>query len=365
MRIPQLIVAALAATALTLPNAAIAHAEPINKGNSGQGYRATAVIAHRGASGYRPEHTLGAYELAVQQCADFIEPDLVMTKDGVLVDRHENEISGTTDVADRAEFADRKTTKSLDGQNVTGWFTEDFTLAELKTLRAKERLPQLRPGSAAFDGTWDVPTFEEVLRFAAGSTTCSGKRVGVAPEIKHPSYFDSIGLSMEEEVVRLLNEYGYGDKKDPSVIQSFEVNNLKDLSTMTDVKLAQLINCSGAPADTKIPYTEMVTREGLKQIGEYADQVGFCKDVMIPRKADGTLGEPTSVIKDAHRAHLTVVGWTFRAENAFLPADFRSSADPAEHGDMVGEIQVFLEAGMDQFFTDHPDLGVQAVATRR
>lgn len=369
----------IALTALTaalvapLALASIASADPSdpppNQGNNGKGYRATEVIAHRGASGYRPEHTIGAYELAIEQCADYIEPDLVMTKDGVLVDRHENEISGTTDVANHEEFADRYTTKVVDGTSLSGWFTEDFTLAELKTLRAVERLPDVRPDNTAYDGLWDVPTFEEVLALAAETTTCDGDPLGVAPELKHGTYFDDLDLSMEEATVELLHDYGFDTHRSPAVIQSFEVGNLVELDELTDVKLAQLVNCSGAPYDqvaagTGLTYADMVTRQGLKDIGRYADQVGLCKDVMIPRNADGTLGEPTSVIKDAHRAHLTVVGWTFRAENAFLPAEFRSSDDPTEHGDLVGEIHVFLAAGMDQLFTDHPDLGVLAVRTR-
>lgn len=355
-------VAAAASISLSVP---VASAHPTNKGNSGQGYRQTVVIAHRGASGYRPEHTIAAYELAIKQCADYIEPDLVMTKDKVLVDRHENDITGTTDVSTRPEFAARRATKTIDGTKITGWFTEDFTLAELKSLRAKERLPQLRPGSATYDGRFQVPTFEEDLTLAKKSRSCKGKPMGIIPEIKHGSYFDSIGLSMEEEVVRLLHKYGYRDKRDPAVIQSFEVGNLVELNRRTNVKLAQLIDCSGGPADKPgTLYTSMTTRQGLKKIARYADQVGLCKNVMIPANADGTLGKPTSVIKDAHRAHLTVVGWTFRAENSFLPTEFRSSSDPAAHGNLVGEIQAFLNAGMDQLFTDHPDLGVLAVRTR-
>ncbi|WP_109470910.1 glycerophosphodiester phosphodiesterase [Ornithinimicrobium cavernae] len=372
MRIALTAIATLSLAA-PLALAAVAQADPADppphQGNNGKGYRATEVIAHRGASGYRPEHTIGAYELAIEQCAGYIEPDLVMTLDGVLVDRHENEISGTTDVAEHPEFADRYTTKVIDGQPLSGWFTEDFTLAELKTLRAVERLPEVRPGNTAYDGLWDVPTFEEVLQLASTSTTCDGDPVGVAPELKHGTYFDGIDLSMEEQVVELLHEYGYDTHRSPAVIQSFEVGNLQELDTMTDVRLAQLVNCSGAPYDqvaagTGLTYADMVTRQGLKDVGQYADQASFCKDVMIPRNPDGTLGEPTSVIKDAHRAHLTVVGWTFRAENAFLPTEFRSSDDPAELGDMVGEARVFLDAGMDQLFTDHPDLGVEAVQNR-
>ncbi|MGY4719662.1 esterase-like activity of phytase family protein [Naumannella huperziae] len=320
------------------------------------------VIAHRGASGYRPEHTLAAYELAIQQCADAIEPDLVSTADGVLVDRHENEISGTTDVADRPEFADRKATKTIDGAEVTGWFTEDFTLAELRTLRAKERLPELRPGSAEFDGLYEVPTFDEVIEFAQNSRTCTGKPVEIVPEIKHGSYFDSIGLSQEEKVVEDLTEHGLADAADLVTIQSFEVGNLVELNGLVDVELAQLINCSGAPADQpERPYTELVTPEGLAEIAGYADQIGLCKDVMIPRDEAGRLLSPSPVIADAEAAGLETVGWTFRAENQFLPAQFRSSDNPAEAGDLAGEICAFVGAGLDVVFSDQPDLAVAAV----
>ncbi|GAA4288794.1 esterase-like activity of phytase family protein [Georgenia daeguensis] len=343
--------------------------EPTNRGGA-SGAQAGSndpaeVIGHRGASGYRPEHTLAAYELAMNQCVDYIEPDLVSTKDGVLVARHENEIGGTTDVADHPEFADRRTTKTIDGAQLTGWFTEDFTLAELRTLRAKERIPATRPANTAYDGLYVVPTFEEVVDLARHSRTCDGEPMGIAPEIKHPTYFDSVGLSMEESVAEILEANGYGDKQDPVVIQSFETGNLKDLDGLTDVALAQLVNCSGAPYDLVAAgdsrtYKDLTTAEGLEGIAEYADILGACKDVMIPRNADGTLGEPTPVIEDAHRAGLEVHGWTFRAENTFLPTEFRSSADPAEHGDLAGEITVFLEAGMDGIFSDHPDIAVAA-----
>lgn len=327
------------------------------------------VIAHRGASGYRPEHTIGAYQLAIKQCTDYIEPDLVVTKDGVLVDRHEPEIGSTTDVASHPEYADRRTTKLLDGNPVTGWFAEDFTLAELRTLRAVERLPQLRPDNTAYDGKWRVPTFAEVLKLATSSRTCSGKRVGIIPEIKHSTYFRQQGFDMERKVVSLLRKYKLTSHSDPVVVQSFEVSNLQRLSRMTKVKLVQLVDCQGGPYDLvsqgrDVTYADMSTAAGLRAISRYADQAGFCKDVMIPRNPDGTLAAPTPVIRDAHRAGLTVVGWTFRRENNFLPAEFRSSTDPAEPGDLVGEIRTFLRAGMDQFFTDNPDLGVKAVRGR-
>ncbi|GEK22613.1 esterase-like activity of phytase family protein [Cellulomonas xylanilytica] len=324
------------------------------------------VVGHRGASGYRPEHTLAAYETAILQCADYIEPDLVPTKDGVLVARHENEIGGTTNVADRAEFADRRATKVIDGRTVTGWFTEDFTLAELKTLRAKERLPAVRPANTAFDGLYEVPTLDEVLDLARHSVTCDGKPVGVYPETKHPTYFDSIGLSLEEPLLAQLAANGLDDRRSPVIIQSFETSNLRELDRHTKVDLAQLVDCSGAPYDLVAAgdprtYKDLVTRQGLREISRYADGVGLCKDVMIPRDADGTLGTPSSVIRDAHRAGLEVHGWTFRRENQFLPAEFRSSADPNAVGDLAGEIRVFVDAGMDGLFSDNPDIAAATV----
>ncbi|SDR99682.1 esterase-like activity of phytase family protein [Jiangella sp. DSM 45060] len=324
------------------------------------------VVGHRGASGYRPEHTLAAYETAILQCADYIEPDLVSTKDGVLVARHENEIGGTTDVAAHPEFAGRRTTKVIDGVGVTGWFTEDFTLAELRTLRAKERIPATRPANTAFDGLYQVPTLDEVLDLARTSRTCDGQPVGVYPETKHPTYFDSIGLSLEEPLVAQLRANGLDHRNAAVILQSFETGNLKELDGMTDVPLAQLISSSGAPYDLVAAgdprtYADLATADGLRAIARYADGVGLEKNVMIPRTASGTLGQPTPVIGDAHRAGLEVHGWTFRRENQFLPAEFRSSADPNAVGDVEGEIRVFLEAGMDGFFTDNPDLGSAAV----
>ncbi|TDC49831.1 glycerophosphodiester phosphodiesterase [Jiangella ureilytica] len=324
------------------------------------------VVGHRGASGYRPEHTLAAYETAILQCADFIEPDLVSTKDGVLVARHENEIGGTTDVSTRPEFTGRRTTKVIDGVSITGWFTEDFTLAELRTLRAKERIPAVRPQNTAFDGLYLIPTLDEVLDLARNSRTCDGQPVGVYPETKHPTYFDSIGLSLEEPLVRTLKANGMNDENAPVILQSFETGNLKELDRMTGVRIAQLISSSGAPYDLVAAgdprtYADLATANGLRAIARYADGVGLEKNVMIPRTAAGTLGQPTPVIRDAHRAGLEVHGWTFRRENQFLPAEFRSSADPSGIGDVEGEIRVFLEAGMDGFFTDNPDHGDAAV----
>lgn len=325
------------------------------------------VVGHRGASGYRPEHTLAAYETAINQCADYIEPDVVSTKDGVLVARHENEISGTTDVADHAEFADRRTIRTIDGAAVTGWFTEDFTFAELRTLRATERLPQVRPQNTAFDGLYQVPTLDEVLDLARNSRTCDGAPVGVYPETKHPTYFDSVGLSLEEPLVAELRRNGFDHRKAPVIVQSFEVGNLQELDELTDVRLAQLVSSSGAPYDLVADgdprtYADLVTRQGLRVVATYADGIGAEKNVLIPRKADGTLAAPSPVIRDAHRAGLEVHAWTFRRENQFLAAEFRSSDDPNGIGDMVGEARVFLDAGLDGFFTDNPDLGAVAVS---
>ena len=323
------------------------------------------VIGHRGASGYLPEHTLAAYALAIEQCADFIEPDLVSTADGVLVARHENEISGTTDVEQHPEFADRHTTKTIDGVAVSGWFTEDFTLAELKTLRAEERIPEVRPQNATYDGEFQIPTLQEVIDLARSSRTCDGNVVGIYPETKHPSYFDSIGLSMEEELVRVLHANRYRGPRAAVFIQSFEVSNLQQLAGMTQLPLVQLINCSGRPADFAAAgddrtYADLVTPEGLAFVATYADGIGACKDVLIPRNPDGTLAQPSPVIDDAHDAGLLVHGWTFRRENRFLPVEYRVGTDPNAPGDMVGEVRTFLAAGMDGFFTDNPDLGAEA-----
>jgi glycerophosphoryl diester phosphodiesterase len=319
------------------------------------------VIAHRGASGERPEHTLAAYELAIDQGADFIEPDIVATKDGVLVARHENEISGTTDVASRPEFAGRKTTKTIDGGRVTGWFTEDFTLAELKTLRTRERLPQLR--STAHDGRDQVPTLEEVIALVRAKERGSKRRIGLYPETKHPSYFASIGLPLEARLVGVLHKAGYRRASDPVFIQSFEIDNLRRLNGMTSLRLVQLIgSLDGGPADRSgIGYASMVTPDGLRAVAKYADGIGPEKSAVIPRGADGRLAAPTTLVADAHKAGLVVHPYTFRAENYFLPAEFRRGADPRTAGDLAGEVCAFLTAGIDGLFSDHV---VPAVAAR-
>ncbi|WP_373472472.1 glycerophosphodiester phosphodiesterase [Sphingorhabdus lacus] len=312
------------------------------------------VIAHRGASGERPEHTLGSYTLAIEQGADFIEPDLVLTKDGILVARHENEISETTDVAARPEFAGRKTSKTIDGQTMTGWFTEDFTLAELKTLRAKERLPQLRKANMAFDGQFEIPTFEEILDLAKAQSAKTGRTIGIYPETKHPSYFASIGLPHEAPLLALLERYGHVDKAAPVFIQSFEVENLKALRTKTKVRLIQLMDENGSPPDRPdLNYPAMATADGLKAVAAYADGVGPNKALVIPRTLLGNLGEPTTLVRDAHEAGLAVHPWTFRRENYFLPLSAKSGVDPRAVGDVVSEIRAYLATGIDGFFSDN------------
>jgi glycerophosphoryl diester phosphodiesterase len=323
------------------------------------------VIAHRGASGYRPEHTLAGYRLAIRMGADYIEPDLVSTKDGVLVARHENEISGTTDVADHPEFADRRTTKTIDGNQVTGWFTEDFTLAELRTLRAKERLPLVRPGNTRYDGRFQVPTFDQVLDVVREEGRRRGTTVGVYPETKHPSYFDSIGLSLEEPLVRALRRHHLDRPNAPVFIQSFETGNLRELSDKVRVPLVQLVDSTGSPYDLSSSgddrtYADLVTPEGLADVATYADAVGANKDLVLPRDASGSTGEPSDLVHDAHAQGLLVHVWTMRDENQFMATNFRRGADPNAKGDARAEIEAFLDAGVDGLFGDYTDTAVDA-----
>ena len=320
------------------------------------------VIGHRGASGYRPEHTLAAYELAIEQGADYIEPDLVSTKDGVLVARHENEIGGTTDVADHPEFADRRTTKTIDGRPTTGWFTEDFTYKELRTLRAKERLPQVRPDNTAYDGQERIPTLDDVIKLARR------EGVGIYPETKHPTYFDSIDLSLEEPLVAALEKRHWDDADDPVIIQSFETANLRDLDTMIDVPLAQLVDASGKPYDFTAAgdprtYTDLLTPAGLTWIATYADGVGANKDRVLPRTGGATT-VPSPVVADAHAVGLVVHVWTLRRENQFMATNFRIGTDPNAPGDLAAEARAFLDAGVDGIFSDNPDLVVAVVRSR-
>ena len=334
-----------------LPACATPESHAMEKPLNGQAI----IIAHRGASGERPEHTIASYTRAIEQGADYIEPDLVLTKDGVLVARHENEISETTNVADKAEFADRKTSKTIDGHKMTGWFTEDFTLAELKTLRAKERLPQLRKDNMAFDGQFEIPTFEEIL------TLAKTHNVGVYPETKHPSYFASIGLPHEAPLLAMLTRFGHVTKDAPIFIQSCEVENLKALRPKTKLRLIQLMDDTGSPADrSDLTYPEMVTAEGLRIVATYADGVGPNKAMVIPRTLIGNLGTPTTLVADAHKVGLAVHPWTFRRENYFLPLAQKSGVDPRGIGDVQAEMKAFLATGIDGIFSDNVAEAVSA-----
>jgi glycerophosphoryl diester phosphodiesterase len=340
------------------------------------------VIAHRGASALRPEHTLAAYQQAIDDGADVIEPDLVITKDGVLVARHENAIAilnadgsvkeATTDVVDRPEFAARKATKTIDGKPVTGWFTEDLTLAELKTLRARERIPAQRPANAAYNGQFEVPTLQEVIDLAKAASAHPGRKgrtVGIYPETKHPTYFQSIGLPLEAPLLAVLEKNGWNHKDAPVFVQSFEVGNLQAIRKLSSVRLVQLVAPSGRPYDfvaqgsaNTRSYADLITSEGLKQVATYANAIGPFKTLVAPVK-DGVPAEPTPLVAQAHAAGLAVHIWTLRPENAFLSAGLKKApaTDGTVRGDSAAEITAYLRAGIDGFFTDDPAVGRAAV----
>ena len=329
------------------------------------------VIAHRGASGYLPEHTLAAYAIAMLQGSDFVEPDLVMTKDGHLIARHDNVLNLTTDVADRPEFADRQTTKVVDGVEVIGWFSEDFTLDEIKRLRAIERIPDRRPANARFDRQFAIPTLEEIIDLVEAFEKIVGRGVGIYPETKHPTYFEQLDLAMGRPMVATLRRHGYeAERRDRVFIQSFETANLRALREMTTIPLVQLLWLEGQPYDVvssggRLSYDDMATSEGLTTIATYADGVGPEKNhFIIPPGADGNIhiGHATRFVEEAHRAGLLVHAFTFRAENAFLPNGLRrtNTDDPNARGDLISEIKAFLTTGIDGFFVDQPDLGVKA-----
>ena len=311
------------------------------------------IIGHRGASGYRPEHTLASYELAIQMGADYIEPDVVSTKDGILIARHENDITQTTNVSEKPEFASRKTTKKIDSKDVTGWFTEDFTLEEIKTLRAKERLPFR---NHSYDGSFEIPTLQEVIDLAKLKSNETGRIIGIYPETKHPTYFKSINLALEEPLVYLLHKNGYTKTNAPVFIQSFEVENIKQLNKMTDLQLVQLLDeAEMQPYDFVVKgdsrtYADLTAPKELAKIAEYADGLGPYKRLILPVGEDKRLKSATSLIKDAHAVGLKVHTWTFRKEEQYLAPDYNKNAQ--------AEYEQFFKLGIDGVFSDFPDIAV-------
>ncbi|KVQ02081.1 glycerophosphodiester phosphodiesterase [Burkholderia ubonensis] len=334
------------------------------------------VIGHRGASALRPEHTLASYRKAIEDGADVIEPDLVATRDGVLVARHENEISGTTNVSALPQFASRKTTKTIDGVPLTGWFTEDFTLAELKTLRARERIAQFRPANTAYNDQYEIPTFDEIVALAKQMSAQVGRTIHLYPETKHPTYFQSIGLPLEDRLVDALQKDPYTARTATIYIQSFEVANLKAIrnrigSSQPNWKLVQLMDDAAqrpydfVKANDKRTYGDLSTRDGMREVATYANGVGPYKASIIAVGADGTLQQPTPYVRYAHEAGLVVHPYTFRPENNFLPASLKDggAASARNTAGSVREIQAYLRAGIDGFFTDDPAVGRTAVDT--
>ncbi|AZB92189.1 MULTISPECIES: glycerophosphodiester phosphodiesterase [Acinetobacter] len=334
------------------------------------------VVGHRGASALRPEHTLASYQKAIDDGADFIEPDLVSTKDGVLVTRHENEIGGTTNVSTLSQFADRKTTKNIDGKDLTGWFTEDFTLSELQQLKARERIPEFRPANTTYNDLYPVPTLEQVIELAEANYKKTGKIIGLYIETKHPTYFKNRNLAMEDTLLKTLAKYKYTRDIAPVYLQSFEVQNLIDLKNELDlhktIKHAQIIQLYDAktaqPADfvesgeTKT-YADLATAQGLKDVAKYANGVGPSKGYILNFNDNGSV-QTTSFISDAHAAGLKVHPYTFRPENNFLPTPLKCSQDkPAERcpSGALKEFEAYFKAGVDGVFTDDPALGREAV----
>src|SRR4051794_4576107 len=321
------------------------------------------IYGHRGAAGYRPEHTLASYRLGARMGADYIEPDLVSTKDHVLVARHEPAIGATTDVANHPEFASRRTTKVIDGVTFANdWFTEDFTLAELKTLRAKERLPDVRQRNTIYNGRYTIPTFQEVIDVRDQLSRELHRQVGLVPELKHSTYFRSIGLPLEEPFVQTLRRNHIDHRGGKVTVQSFEVGNLKALNRqLPGVPLVQLFDAKpNRPGDVlaaggTLTYGDMATPPGLRDVARYADVASPSKDYIIPRDASGRSLAPTTFIRDAHAAGLEVVAYTFRNENTFLPLELRLGANPADYGNAIAEYQQFFALGIDGVFSDNPD----------
>ncbi|MGW5875376.1 glycerophosphodiester phosphodiesterase family protein [Nocardiopsis terrae] len=304
------------------------------------------IISHRGASGHRPEHTLASYELGARHGGDFIEMDLVATRDGHLICRHEQEIGGTTDVADRPEFADRRTTRTVDGREAEGFFAQDFTLEEIRSLRARERMAEVRPDNAVMDGTYQIPTLQEVIDLALALTEELGRPIGIYPETKHPAYHVEQGLELEPKLIAALREAELvgEEPRVPVFLQSFEAESLRKLAE-TGLPLVYLMGTE----DHWLHYT---TPDGLAEVAAFAHAIGPHKSLVVPTGADGSLGEPTDLVENAHEAGLLVHPYTFRSENHFLPAELRSDGDPHDYGGFAAEYEAFFEAGVDGVFSD-------------
>jgi glycerophosphoryl diester phosphodiesterase len=310
------------------------------------------VIGHRGAPAYRPEHTVASFELAIDLGAELIEPDIVISRDGVLVVRHESELSWSTDVSSRTEFADRRTTKEIDGTPSTGWFAEDFTLAELRTLRAVERMPEYRPMNAAYDGHFGILTLAEVVDLARTRSTAQ-RQIRVLAELKHPGWSAEQGLPMAELVAAELGRLGVTDERGPVLLQSFDAGVLRDLRARFGEHGPQIIQL----VDDCTDGDRMITPVGLREISTYAQGIA----PSVERVLDGLSGGGSPLVTEAHRAALAVFTWTLRAENAFLPAHLRIGDLPEAQGDAVGVARQLLALGVDGLITDSPDHAVQAV----
>jgi glycerophosphoryl diester phosphodiesterase len=370
MRTPRRGVAALlAASALLAFPVATASAHHRHDGSHNA---KPTIYGHRGAAGYRPEHTFGSYRLAARMGADYIEPDLVSTKDHVLVARHEPAIGATTDVADHPEFASRRTTKVIDGIKFENeWFTEDFTLAELKTLRANERLPDIRQHNTMYNGRYTIPTFQEVIDLRNQLSRELHRQIGIVPELKHSTYFRSIGLPLEEPFVQTLRRNHIDNRAGKVTVQSFEIGNLKVLNhLLPGVPLVQLLDAPDLkPGDVlaaggSLTYGDMATPAGLRDIARYADVASPSKAYIVPRDAAGFSLPPTTFIHDAHAAGLDVVAYTFRAENRYLPTELRSDRPALDHegdyGNAFAEFKQFFDLGVDGVFTDNADIAKAA-----
>ncbi|BDI59549.1 glycerophosphodiester phosphodiesterase family protein [Qipengyuania nanhaisediminis] len=309
------------------------------------------VIAHRGASAERPEHTLAAYERAIDQGADFIEPDLVVTKDLVLVARHESELSATTDVASREEFEHLRRTATIDGRQVAGWFAEDFTLAQLRTLRVRERVPNIRPASAAYNGLYQVPTFAEIVQLLRIKEAETGRAIGLYPELKNPTLMlEQHGIDMVDLMVRELRAHGLDSEQSRVFVQAFEIGPLQRLNARIDTRLVLLIRDTGGPYDEPaMRWADMLTPSGLAQIATYADGIGPWLGHVI----DDAM-QPTRLVADAHAAGLVVHPWTLRRENGFLPGALQAPGGPEAVGRYMPLWRAAIASGADGFFTDHP-----------